>query len=315
MYRLDVTKIKTKIRVHDDFRIMAVLKQTNFRVWLFPKIVFIVMALAAIAIDAKADDQVQPGAPATKTPIAIINTTAGEPDGRDADLPPAQVVASANEQYTAGRYASALERYESLMARGWMAPSLYFNAGNAAAQLNRKALAVLYYERALAMNPRDPDVQYNLRLVAPPDNFQPVFILFRPVWFVRHQLRGGELFGLAAGFYILGNIALALAFAFRRPGLRRVGRWSGAAALGLAIFFCANLYAIHHERQTAPLCIVMQPAVARSGPGENFKSVLELPEGLKIHDIGPASAGWREIRLLTGQTAFLPAAAVTPILP
>ncbi|GAB4319597.1 MAG: hypothetical protein Kow0059_13690 [Candidatus Sumerlaeia bacterium] len=235
--------------------------------------------------------------------------------GEHSTAKPEDLFAAANRHYAEGRYAEALSLYETLLARRWSGAALLYNAGNAAAQLGRKGLAVLYYERALRLSPRDEDAAFNLRFVAPPDNFPDVFILFRPFWYVRHRLLESELFALAAGFYLLGCASLAGSFVVRAPGAGRLARIVCVVSLVLAAWLGWTLFDKIQEERTAPPAIVMTSAVARSGPGETFKSVLELPEGLKVRIKGPAAPGWSEIQLLTGQTAFLKSEVLARISP
>jgi tetratricopeptide (TPR) repeat protein len=81
---------------------------------------------------------------------------AGRAPAREADL---QAVAAANALVEAGHYPEAISLYEAALARGLESADLYYNLGNAtthAGDLNR---AVLYFELAAELDPRDPDIR------------------------------------------------------------------------------------------------------------------------------------------------------------
>lgn len=77
-----------------------------------------------------------------------------------------QAVSAANALVEAGNTVEAIEIYESLLDRGAYDSSLYYNLGNAYMVGGQPAAAVLYYERAAALAPRDADIRANLELAA-----------------------------------------------------------------------------------------------------------------------------------------------------
>ena len=59
-------------------------------------------------------------------------------------------------------YRRALHRYELIARQGVRNAGLYYNIGNAYFRLGDLGRAVLYYRRALLLNPADPNVRHNL---------------------------------------------------------------------------------------------------------------------------------------------------------
>ena len=72
---------------------------------------------------------------------------------------------SANEAYATGKYADAVHDLEDLAARKEYSAPLFYNLANAYFRMGRTGEAVLNYERALWLNPGDPDAKANLRFV------------------------------------------------------------------------------------------------------------------------------------------------------
>ncbi len=67
---------------------------------------------------------------------------------------------SANQLYDAGKFADAATAYEKIEPK---TAHVYFNLGNALFRQEKFGLAVLNYERARRLAPRDPDILANLR--------------------------------------------------------------------------------------------------------------------------------------------------------
>ncbi len=68
----------------------------------------------------------------------------------------------ANTLYKQGEFAAAVTEYEQVVHAGLESAPLYFNLGNAYFKAGDKGRAILNYERALRLQPGDPDVQANL---------------------------------------------------------------------------------------------------------------------------------------------------------
>ncbi|MEW5736686.1 MAG: hypothetical protein AB1921_17710, partial [Thermodesulfobacteriota bacterium] len=75
----------------------------------------------------------------------------------------AQFVA-ANQEYQHGEYQKAAESYGRLIRDGFNSAALFYNLGNANLKMGNIGRAVLNYERAKVLTPRDADVDYNLAL-------------------------------------------------------------------------------------------------------------------------------------------------------
>src|SRR5216684_895 len=73
---------------------------------------------------------------------------------------PADEFKAANQLYDAGNFSEAVAAYEKLEPK--TAP-VYFNLGNAYFRQDKLGQAILNYERARRLAPRDPDILANLK--------------------------------------------------------------------------------------------------------------------------------------------------------
>jgi tetratricopeptide (TPR) repeat protein len=96
-----------------------------------------------------------------KTVFALTILLAGVSIGA---AQPAAQFAKANQEYAAGDFKAAIADYEEVLRSGQDAPNLFYNLGNAYFRQKNFGRAILNYERALALDPRHPEAQANLRI-------------------------------------------------------------------------------------------------------------------------------------------------------
>jgi hypothetical protein len=70
-----------------------------------------------------------------------------------------------NEAFSRGDYASAIRSYEKVTGQWGYSPGILFNLANSYALQGETGKAILNYERALRLQPSDPDIIGNLELI------------------------------------------------------------------------------------------------------------------------------------------------------
>ena len=71
---------------------------------------------------------------------------------------------SGNKYYQEGNYESAVAEYEKIIQSGYESWQGYYNLGNAYYKLGETGKAILNYERAKRLEPKNEDIVYNLQL-------------------------------------------------------------------------------------------------------------------------------------------------------
>ena len=76
-----------------------------------------------------------------------------------------QLLRRADSVYQQENYADAITLYEQIAANGNEGSILFYNLGNAYYKNGDNAKALLWYERALKLDPTDEDIQHNIAFV------------------------------------------------------------------------------------------------------------------------------------------------------
>src|SRR3989339_1997616 len=69
---------------------------------------------------------------------------------------------AANKLYESGKYTESAAAYNTIIGDGNQSAEVYYNLGNSYFKEKKLGLAILSYEKALKISPRDPDIKYNL---------------------------------------------------------------------------------------------------------------------------------------------------------
>src|SRR5438874_982861 len=72
--------------------------------------------------------------------------------------------AKANQEFAAGQFKEAADDYKAIVRSGQWSANLFYDLGNAYFRAGDFGRAILNYERALALDPRHPEADANLRI-------------------------------------------------------------------------------------------------------------------------------------------------------
>lgn len=195
--------------------------------------------------------------------------------------------ARAIADYQAGRYREAAEAYEALLARDGTRAAVLQNLGSAYHRLGEDGRAILAFERALLLKPRDADLKANLKLVRdhaasfPPR--EPGGAAKATAWLPR---RTWSLLALAgAGMLPVGAIVW-LSFPRRRVRFAATSAAIGGTALCAVSWWIVRESA--HVESTA--IVVAAPAKVRLSPFPDAEETGTLAAGRRV-TVGRENAG------------------------
>jgi len=258
--------------------------------------VLLVVALAAL-VGAAALAQ-EGGAPAPQAGAAAAGSVgSGLGDGVEAFV-------TANAAYEAGEHERAIALYTALLEPGAGDGRLYYNLGNAYLRGGELGRAIAAYRRALALRPRDHDVEANLAFarktakdaIEPP---RPSAVLATLV-FWHYRLSRAEL-GVAT---LVFNLLLWSALAVRLFRLdSELLRWAVIVFLVLLLASGGSLLvrAVSPERIAV---VVPSEVEVRTGPGADALVRFKLHAGSEVA-VREQREGWARIELPDGKQGWL----------
>lgn len=212
--------------------------------------------------------------------------------------------------YNGSDYEVALRGFTELEREGYSSPELFYNIGNTYYKMdNYTAKSILYYERALRLNPSYSDAENNLELAKLQTldkiDVVPEFVLISWIKSLRDYLSSDSWAWWAVGMFIL-TATLLLLFRFAgRMGIRKVS--FVCAILSFLLFVSSLLFSISQYRQSQrkDQAIVMVPVSSvKSSPNESGQSLFIIHEGTKVEIIDELGQ-WNRIELSDGRQGWL----------
>ncbi len=218
----------------------------------------------------------------------------------------------ANEAYAAGRYEEAAQGFRSLLEQSVISSALLYDLGNALAKDGRVGHAVLAYERALSLAPRDADILANLRQTRSAANLPTPE---RSGW---ETLAASGTVDEWAWIAIVGLVVSCLAVsrhALRSTGSRQPSRAIvGTALLGILCAGLATGLCLSRLAQLNRYVLVGDAPALRVAPFDTATISTELPSGLLV-SVERRHQSFALVRTNDGQAGWMPEPDVEGILP
>jgi tetratricopeptide (TPR) repeat protein len=220
---------------------------------------------------------------------------------------------AAGEAYSEGNYELALDHYKHIVDQGYEAPDLYYNMGNAAFRSNRLGYAVLYYNKALKMDPTHEEAGKNLAYVSryKEDQLEQVPELFIRTW-ARSVL---GMFSVQTWSYLaiilFGILLVSLLFYIfaSRLGVKKAGFFSSMAALVLFVISITAALELNSKIVAPDQAVIVSPSVVvKSSPSTSGTDLFVLHEGTGI-TVTDRVGEWTEVRISDGRIGWVPADA------
>ena len=215
----------------------------------------------------------------------------------------------AEELYAVGNYGDAADIYNKILTEGKESAELYYNLGNCYYKLGDNTHAIINYERALLLNPRDASTHYNLKMAQKSivDKIEVLPELFFVRWYKRLETAfSADQWGyLSVVLFVIFLIMATLFFYSRSVAIKKVGFMVGIIMFIFTIssmYFASKQNSRISEREYA---IVTTPSVTVKGsPNDSGTSLFLIHEGLKVR-IVEELGDWYNIRLADGNEGWI----------
>jgi tetratricopeptide (TPR) repeat protein len=215
----------------------------------------------------------------------------------------------ANAKYQNGDFNAAAELYGKL-AQTRPSAAVYYNAGNASLKAGHKGKALLYYERALRLSPRDEDLLWNTRILkdslrdrlSEDDRNLMLFWIRR----VTKTLTLNE-----TGLFLTGALLILMLSAFVKflaPPQKKISRFLFLLGF-LSLILSSGLYGFKWNEVKNPTAVIMDKEIyAHYGPSLRETKAFLLHEGAEAK-ILDRSRDWAYIVLADGNSGWIPQAS------
>ncbi len=223
-----------------------------------------------------------------------------------------EVFFKANQAYREARFQEAIQGYDRLIRSGPRNGHLYYNLGNAYFKTEQLGPAILNYERARLVIPRDADLNFNLSYARDQmrDAIPQSQGFFQAAFFWLDSLSMGELF---LGFAVLNVLFWGILFI--RLFLRM--EWTYYLFLILLIFWLiggSSFGLKWYQARSDDRAVVLKKEVSiLAGPDVRDTVLFKLHEGTIVHH-ERSEDGWSLVHLPDKKRGWVKSEAVELIL-
>lgn len=219
-----------------------------------------------------------------------------------------------NKAYADKDYATALENYSQITRSNIKSAAVFYNMGNAYFRTQNIGKAILYYEKALRLDPHNKDIQTNLKVANA--RVKDDLIALEP-FFLQRWITGFTNLFSSNGWSVIFSICLfstlSLLFLF-------LGKTFFYRQKLIFILLCVSfvlctvsLWAAIHQRNEVLKhneAIIMQPELhILSSPDETSNEVLFIHEGQKVIILDRLEDRIK-VRTINGQAGWIKNSAV-----
>lgn len=215
----------------------------------------------------------------------------------------------AEKLYANSSYDSAALIYQSIIDSGYQSPELYYNLANTYYKLQEIPSAILYFEKALKLNPSDENIKHNLELCNSmiPDRIEAVPRLFFIDWYrsLYNYFPIDTWASIGLSLFALFSFLLLIYFLSSKVFLKKLGFWAASFILILSLFSFFLTYQKYESFIQHDEAIIFIPSITvKSSPAKNSVDLFVIHEGTKVTIIDQVGL-WMEIKIQNGSTGWI----------
>lgn len=234
--------------------------------------------------------------------VSVASVRAAEPTSQER-------WALGNKAYAAGDYAEAVKEYKAIVDGGEYSFELYYNLGNAYYKADSVGKAILYYNKALRVDPSQEDARHNLTLAEKriTDNVAEESEFFLAKW-----MRGLRNTMSCTAWSVLSLVSFASLLIFAllfllasRISLRKTGFYCALVALLLFVATISFAISSRNDMLTHDQAIILSSSIStKSSPDRSATELFVLHEGTKVRVVSEHN-GWSEVVLADGKKGWI----------
>ena len=204
-----------------------------------------------------------------------------------------------NNAYAEGNYAEAIKEYQTIVDGGEFSFELYYNLGNAYYKADSIGKAILYYNKALRVEPLQEDALHNLALAEKKTEDRVVeeseFFLASWARSLRNALSCTTWSILSIVMFALILLFVLIFLLASNIALRKTGFYCGLCAVLLFVATLSFAISSRNNMLTHDEAIVLSSAISvKSSPDRSATELFVLHEGAKVRVVSENDE-WSEV--------------------
>ncbi len=213
-----------------------------------------------------------------------------------------------NRHYQDEKFEEAITSYQSIVDKGQESAEVYFNIGNSYFKMGDIAHAILYYEKAKMLDPRDEDIKNNLEMAnlktvdkveAKPE------LPFSEWWTDILNTNLIDEWANKSIYLAYIGLFLMILFLFAKGILKKVSFFTSLIALFISIvFFFLGMQQKNIRSDSKHAIIFSGSVTVRSAPEDDGTKLFVIHEGTKV-EILDVEGEWSEISLMNGNEGWV----------
>jgi tetratricopeptide (TPR) repeat protein len=238
--------------------------------------------------------------------LLIVNSCEVVLAGRTLDID--GLFRSGNEHFARGECKAAIQEYSEIVRAGFIHEAVYYNLGDAYFKDGQMGKAILFYERAMKIDPHDREIRENLALararIVDKVEVPQATAVFRVINHIRGWLPLDLETALATILFVGANGVFS--YHLLRKGDK--GASTALIALGLLILSLllgiSNAVRIYENHAVREAIILSEKVDVLSGPGSDHSTLFSVHDGLKVtvqNEVGD----WSLVRLENGWNGWV----------
>lgn len=219
------------------------------------------------------------------------------------------ILDSAYIAYKKGNYEKCIQFYQQIEKNGLTSAYLLYNMGNAYFRTHQIGKAILYYERALLLNPSDVDILHNLQYANTfvSDKINELPKPFYESWFnsLTNLFSANGWAWIAIFSFLLVLLLIYLNFLTTSSFVSRTFKVAVFTFVFIFLIAIIASYSTYHTQSAHNKAIIITETIeVKNSPDEKGTTLFVIHEGTKIM-ITDEFEEWAEIRLLDGNTGWI----------
>lgn len=217
-----------------------------------------------------------------------------------------------NAAYRNKNWDDAIDKYLDAVNSGAMSPELFYNLGCAYFRTGDIGRAILWFERARMLKPRDSDINKNLAFTRKltQDKVESVYRNTLLVWFWRAM----ESISFSELWWLLLIISLVATIAVSYSILQLRAYWIGIVLWIVFLIFAGAWYVKGNRLWERHLGITVAPKVdVRSAPSAEGEILFTIHSGTRVGII-ERRHDWFRIAIEDGHTGWVDETAIEPVI-